>query len=145
MTYLHIMQGNISLNKYQYRLYKKQQVTASKYTIYVHCQKIYNLFVWALETGRRWALLIGTCLGKAKQHIFPVSDKLYGIEIECGRLILSHCVNRFSNKMAPYLPGECLAYQECWLSEGKQLMSGKEEHLYPQAMSGNWWKKALKS
>jgi hypothetical protein len=25
----------------------------SKYTIYVHCQKIYNLFLRALETGRK--------------------------------------------------------------------------------------------
>ena len=24
-----------------------------KYTIYVHCRKIYNLFVRALETGRK--------------------------------------------------------------------------------------------
>jgi len=25
----------------------------NKYTIYVHCQKIYNLFVCTLETGRK--------------------------------------------------------------------------------------------
>ena len=74
MTYLHIMQGNISLNKYQYRLYKKQQVTASKYTIYVHCQKIYNLFVRTLEKGRKaslWRVFLTCFAASANQfHVF---------------------------------------------------------------------------
>ena len=45
---------------WQYHSVKKTQST-NKYTIYVHCRKIYNLFVWALETGRKASLFRREC------------------------------------------------------------------------------------
>jgi outer membrane protease len=40
-------------NDYTYVYTRSELNKAMKYTIYVHCRKIYNLFVRALETGRK--------------------------------------------------------------------------------------------
>ena len=42
-------------------LCKKNPQSTDKYTIYVHCRKIYNLFVRALETGRKVSLFRREC------------------------------------------------------------------------------------
>ena len=47
-------------------------VDALIYTIYVHCRKMYNLFVWALETGRkaRLAELFSCFAASSNKFIF---------------------------------------------------------------------------
>jgi hypothetical protein len=58
---------------HMYDVIKNSWANARKYTIYVHCQKIYNLFVQALEIGKKLAFCKLFC---------PVSQRVFILQYQ---------------------------------------------------------------
>jgi hypothetical protein len=67
--------------KKKIELWENFGVTTLKYTIYVHCRKIYNLFVRALETGRK------TIIWQAFLACFASSTNQFYIYRQCVYIV----------------------------------------------------------
>ena len=55
-AYLMCYRSKFAVSKVNYFILNDKEVYLHEYIIQVHCRKISNLFVWALETGRKVSL-----------------------------------------------------------------------------------------